>query len=308
MATYNGQQFLEEQISSLQGQICSDWRLLVSDDGSSDATVELLHDLASNDERIVVLEDETSHRGPCGRFLWLLEQSTADYVLFCDQDDVWGSTKVQTLLNAARRVELERGSQSPVLAFCDAEVVNQRLESMAASFLAFEHYDPNRVQFRQLLASNVAPGCCMLLNRALVDALALPDDRSDVIMHDWWAMLTAAALGTIAYVEEPLIKYRQHETNVEGAKAFDVLGYLGKLDDVARAHLKCQRQARAFAEAYDGRLSAEDREVAEAFGSMRKGGLQPVVTIVRYGFWQPSLPRRIGQLVVRLLNRPPRTS
>ena len=304
MATYNGQTFLREQVSSLQAQTHENWRLLVSDDGSTDDTVELLHTLSDEDERICVLEDEQLHRGPCGRFLWLLEQSSADYVLFCDQDDYWKARKVETLLDACRRSEAKLGSDSPVLVFCDAAVVNDRLEPLADSFMAYEHFDPRGTELRQLLVCNVAPGCAMLFNRALIDCLELPDDISDVIMHDWWLMLTAAALGTIVYVDEPLIKYRQHETNVEGAKTFDVLGYLRKLDDVARSHLKCQRQARAFATAYCRRLTPEDYVMCEAFGDMRKGGLQPVLTLARYGLWQPSVPRRIGQVTVRLLNRP----
>ena len=308
MATYNGQTYLKEQVLSLQAQTHDNWRLLVSDDGSTDDTMALLHTLANEDERVCVLDDGELHRGPCGRFLWLLEQSTADYVLFCDQDDYWEARKVETLLDACRNAEAEKGTDNPILVFCDAAVVNDRLEPLADSFMAFEHYDPRRTQLRKLLVCNVAPGCAMLLNRALIDLLRLPDDHSSIIMHDWWLMLTAAARGTIVYVDEPLIKYRQHGSNVEGAKTFDVLGYLRKLDNVARSHLRCQRQAAAFAEAYSRCLKPEDYVMCAAFGNMKKGGVQPVLTLARYGLWQPSLPRKIGQVTVRLLNRPARES
>ena len=301
MSTYNGSRYLEEQIASLQGQTATNWHLLVSDDGSSDDTVALLEQMAKSDGRIRVLQDSEAHRGPCGRFLWMLNHATADYIMFCDQDDVWVPNKVEATLRAMLEAQKKAAKDLPMVAFCDAEVVDDSLQPIAPSFMAYEHFDPTATSFRNLLVCNVAPGCTMLFNRALVDSLVLPPDLSQVVMHDWWLMLTAAALGDVIYVDKALIKYRQHLTNVEGARSFDVLKYLAQMKDVAKAHVRCQRQAAAFADAYEGKIGRDDYETCRAYGTMRTFGPQPVGTIIRYGLWQPGWQRRVGQVVLRLM-------
>jgi glycosyltransferase involved in cell wall biosynthesis len=308
MATYNGERYLREQVASIQAQTFGNWRLLVADDGSRDGTVELVRELAAADQRIVLLEDATLGRGACARFFWLLDQARtqaerADYLLFCDQDDVWLPQKVEHLLEAVQQLEAAQGARLPTLAFCDAEVVDDELKQIAPSFVAYEHFDPYALELRQLLVCNNAPGCTMLFNRALADAVKTPRDLSYVIMHDWWVMLVAAALGSIAYVDEPLVRYRQHGNNTLGAVSYDVLRYLAKAQDVARAHLRNQRQAGAFGVVYEAELSPADSQLCRAYATMRPNGLQPVATIARYRLWQPGIERRIGQVVLRLFMR-----
>ncbi len=300
MATYNGETYLEEQVQSIQDQTFGQWRLLVCDDGSTDGTPGLIRRLAGEDGRIHVLEDERLHRGPSGRFLWLLGQSDAGYVLFSDQDDVWAPNKVEELLLAARQCEEELGDDVPVLAFCDAEVVDSTLSPVAPSFLRLEHFDPSATQFRRLLVGNMAPGCTMLINRALIDALGEVEDVQGIVMHDWWIMLVAAALGKIAFVDQPLVKYRQHGANVEGARTYDVLRYLSIVGEVAKAHERAQEQAAAFAKAYEGRLSEKDYCACRDYGSAQPRGLGHVITIVRHGLWQQGIGRRVGQVLIPL--------
>ena len=301
MAVYNGERYLPEQIASLQAQTHHNWRLLVADDGSSDGTVELLQRLAQEDPRICVLDREVGNLGPCQRFLWLLGKASADYVLFADQDDVWDQTKVETLLDALVLEEEQRGTSEPICAFCDAEVVDEHLQTIAPSFLAYEHFDPAGIDLRHLLVNNVAPGCTMILNRALADVLELPDDLSQIIMHDWWVLLTAAALGTVTFVDAPLLKYRQHGGNASGAGGFNVMRYLPLVRKVAEAHQRCQRQAGAFVQAYSRKLSASDLELCRAYATMGHRWLRPALTIVKYGLWQPGLARRAAQIVLPII-------
>lgn len=301
MAVYNGERYLSEQIASLQAQTHKDWRLLVADDGSSDGTVELLQSIARDDPRICVLDRETGNLGPCRRFLWLVGKASADYILFADQDDVWDPTKVETLLDTILREEDEHGSTDPIAVFCDAEVVDERLDTIAPSFLAYEHFDPAGIDLRHLLVNNVAPGCTMIVNRALADALELPADPTQVIMHDWWLLLTAAALGTVAFVDKPLLKYRQHGGNASGAGGFGVLRYLPLVRRVAEAHQRSQRQALAFLQAYSRRLSSSDLELCHAYATMGHRGLRPALTIARYGLWQPGLARRAAQVMLPII-------
>src|SRR5262245_26477445 len=88
MGTYNGAEFLEQQIESLVTQTCSEWRLLVRDDGSTDATARILQAVSQAHPRIQIVSDELGRLGAGQNFHHLLGLSTAPYVMFCDQDDV----------------------------------------------------------------------------------------------------------------------------------------------------------------------------------------------------------------------------
>ena len=102
-----------------------------------------------------------------------------------------------------------------MLAFSDIEVVGSNLEPLAPSFFALDGKSTDCREPRDFLLANHVPGCSMLFNRALL-ARARPIPR-DFHMHDWWLILTAAAFGDVGFVDRPLLKYRQHATNVFGA-------------------------------------------------------------------------------------------
>lgn len=90
MATYNGEKYLRNQLLSLQQQTYEDWTLWVRDDGSTDDTPFILRKFAESDSRIIIVEEDAGQRlGPGRNFLGLTKYSTADYVIFCDQDDIW---------------------------------------------------------------------------------------------------------------------------------------------------------------------------------------------------------------------------
>ena len=89
MATFRGEAFLSQQIHSLQDQTFSDWQLLVHDDGSDDATTQLLAEFAATDKRICWIRDGKTFHAAGPHFMYLLQFSTAPFVIFCDQVDVW---------------------------------------------------------------------------------------------------------------------------------------------------------------------------------------------------------------------------
>jgi rhamnosyltransferase len=93
LATYNGGQYLMEQLDSLLQQTCQEWTLYIHDDGSTDNTYDILREYSQKHSNIYVLEYE-SQRGAMGNFLSLLQRVEADYYMFCDQDDVWLKQKV----------------------------------------------------------------------------------------------------------------------------------------------------------------------------------------------------------------------
>jgi len=279
LATYNGERFLLEQLDSLSRQTYGRWRLLVSDDGSSDGTLSVLEAYVSREGRARIVDGGASHGGACANFLSLLSYADAPYVAFCDQDDVWLPHKLGTLVDAMGQLERRYPEGKPLAVFTDLAVVDDSLATISPSHMAHVGVDPRRCSLANLLVENKAPGCSMLVNRALYqEALRLPEGGEGVIMHDWWLMLTAAALGAIGYVDRPTALYRQTGGNAVGARANGARASLGRMargisgvvpgrDQVSFLE-STTAQARAFAAAYGRGLSERQRALCEGYGSL----------------------------------------
>ena len=145
MATYNGAAFLGEQIESVLAQQHGRLRLLVRDDGSTDATRAIVTDYAARwPEMVVSVDPDGPHLGACGSFARLLELSTADYVMFCDQDDVWLPGRVGAMLQRMTETEGQFGRQTPLLVHGDLIVVDETLRTLHESFWRSQGLDPRR--------------------------------------------------------------------------------------------------------------------------------------------------------------------
>jgi glycosyltransferase involved in cell wall biosynthesis len=220
LSTYNGEAHLRPQIDSILGQSFTDLRVLVRDDGSTDGTAAILMEYAERDERISVVSDYAGNLGAFSSFMKLTEYSTAPYFLFADQDDVWLPNKVELLIKRGREIEIENGSDIPVVVFSDLTIVDEELNVIDPSLWHFQQFDPNISRdWRSLLAQNVVLGCAMLAN-ACAREKSLPYSLPDM-PHDQWVALTAAKNGRIDFIREATILYRQHGNNYSGANQFD---------------------------------------------------------------------------------------
>lgn len=244
MATYNGGKFLAEQLDSLLAQRHRAVRIVISDDGSSDNTTDVIQAYAARDAR-VCLVNRVRQGGVVANFSKVLSASDAHYMMFCDQDDVWMEDKVDTMLAALLAQESELGTATPLLGFSDLTVVKSDLQSDRASFYSDNGYNAeNNADPRYLLWSSTVYGCTTIFNRALAD-LGTPIPAG-LPMHDQWLALLAASAGKVFYVPRKTILYRQHETNVVGARRKNIVQRLASLrknisivaDDVR----KCRRQ------------------------------------------------------------------
>lgn len=220
MATFNGVLYLKNQIRSIIDQDYSNWRLYVRDDESSDDTVKLINEFVINDDRITLISDDHGNLGPTHNFELLLKHvlnSGERYVCFADQDDVWDSEKISTLL--VEMMAVEKSSRNlPVLVHSDLCVTDQSLRVLHSSFMQYQHvHHENKCPLSVLLAQNFVTGCTVMMNRRLLE-VALPIPR-EALMHDWWLALCAAAFGHIGYIDKALMKYRQHGSNEVGAKS-----------------------------------------------------------------------------------------
>jgi len=295
LATFNGAEFLAAQIDSLIVQTETRWTLLVRDDGSSDDTVRIIEEYAQKDDRIQM----AIHGGayPCsalGNFSALLAtvyEAGAEYVFFCDQDDVWEPQKLERMLVCL--AELEGQGLAPGLLHHDLIVVNESLELIADSFVALMQLKPADEQTPQrLLSRNEVTGCAMACNRALLE-IALPIS-DQAVMHDWWLALCAGYFGHLAFVPDRLVKYRQHGDNTIGAKSFwhalnPFTNWVAGWRRGNKDFLESVQQARAFRYAMDDRFD----KGSEAFaaldlycGLVAETRWQRLKTLRQCGLWR----------------------
>lgn len=219
LATYNGERYIAEQIESIQRQTVSEWRLLISDDCSTDHTVDIIQRYAQEDSRITIISTNKRYGSAQANFSFLLSQSTADRVLFSDQDDIWHEDKIELFLAAMEKSEQRYGADVPLLVFSDLVIVNAEDEVIAPSSFAYINLDPHRVQLNHLLVQNLVTGCACCLNRNLVSLIQQGNmyDGTQMIMHDWCYAIIAAATGHVVYLDKATVDYRQHGNNAVGA-------------------------------------------------------------------------------------------
>ncbi len=274
LATYQGETWLPELLASIQTQSYSDWTLLVRDDGSRDATRQILLDAARQDRRIVIAEDDGQRRGPVGNFSWLLQKAWhdgADYVLLADQDDIWHTDKIARQVHALQAAEAGAGCEVPQLVFCDAAVVDAARRSLHASFLRQNRLPYNSGRpLATLLGRSFVLGCACAVNRPLVElALPLPEV---VASHDWWLALCAASAGRITCLDVPLLEYRRHAASASQAAFWNILhgsrvGWRRRWQIGWKNFLRSLEQAKAFRDRLRerGLAAGEQGELLEAY-------------------------------------------
>jgi glycosyltransferase involved in cell wall biosynthesis len=216
LAAYNGEGFLKEQIESVLLQTCGGWRLLVRDDGSNDTTIDIVKDYAERfPERIKLISDNLGNLGVAQNFGRLLEVSDAEYIMFCDQDDVWLQGKIELTLQAMKEAG-KKYPDTPLLVHTDLKIADANLNIAADSFWRYAKIEPETGgELRKIVYRNVVTGCTMMINRlAKRAAVPIPPEAR---IHDWWIAMNAAKYGKIVSVRSPTVLYRQHSGNVIGA-------------------------------------------------------------------------------------------
>jgi glycosyltransferase involved in cell wall biosynthesis len=205
MATFNGEKFLREQLDSIYAQDNVKVKVLVRDDGSTDATLNILDDYhSSNDLDYIAGEHLAVDFG----FLELLRMADKhfDFYAFSDQDDVWNRDKLDTAVQS-----LEAFDKSvPALYYCGQELVDENLKHLETHRLNSE-----RSLMSRFLLSDIA-GCTAVFNVALVERVNqfCPEYS---LMHDSWLLKVCLALGGHVFVDpDAHIKYRQHGNNTVG--------------------------------------------------------------------------------------------
>jgi hypothetical protein len=209
MATWNGAATLADQLDSLLAQTHRDWSLIVSDDGSSDGSCDMIRRFQADhpDRRITLLRGPA--KGSAQNFLSLLRAAgRAHWVAFCDQDDWWFPGKLSRALAALRDLD------GPALYGSRTMIAGPDLTPLRLSLPLCR-----RPAFENALVQNIAGGNTMVLNRAALDVLQPASlSAGDIFAHDWWCyLMTTGIEGTVHIDPRPSLLYRQHAGNQIGA-------------------------------------------------------------------------------------------
>ncbi|MGB5118798.1 MAG: glycosyltransferase family 2 protein [Providencia rettgeri] len=204
MATYNGSIFIKEQIESILEQLSAFDELIISDDGSTDNTLNIIKNI--DDNRIKIYKN-SGVRGYSGNFENALSLASGEVIFLSDQDDVWFPNKVAICLK-----ELEKSD----FVVHNAKVVDAQLQCLITSYFDYRKvkvgFVPNFFKIGYL-------GCCMAFKRKVLDIANPMPLVSKVITHDSWLTLVSELYFKVSLIDEPLILYRRHGSNVSNGGA-----------------------------------------------------------------------------------------
>ena len=317
LCTYNGAAYVRAQLQSILDQTVQDLHVVVSDDGSTDETLEIVEAMAAaHPGRITILRQDPPTGSAQRHFLKLLVEQAydvADYIMLSDQDDVWLPDKVEKTLarmqadEAACRAAGE--AHASILVHCDSRIVDRALREIAPSFVAYQKMTPSRCQLQQLLVQNNVVGGAIMMNRALAERIT--EIPAHCVMHDQWIALVASAFGHIDFVPESLYLYRQHGDNVlgagKGSRIMEILGRfgIGRKDGKTKAEMDAHSQsvyremflqAECFRSCFDAELSARQKQLLDEFTAIpKRNRLGKICTILRYGFTYNLFHRTVGE-------------
>jgi glycosyltransferase involved in cell wall biosynthesis len=208
IATYNGERYIQEQLDSILSQLEDNDEIIISDDGSTDKTVEIIR--SYTDKRIKLFHHRrnkqilsmpvTSLHLAAKNFENAINQSQGNYIYLADQDDIWFPNRIK--------------KTQPLLEYYDLVMCNYMVIDDKGIILINKVYNKNPVskRFFKNLKTSPFSGCCMAFRRGVLD-YCLPFPKN-CIVHDFWMGCLIVHLGSFKYIEEPLHLLRRHPRNI----------------------------------------------------------------------------------------------
>lgn len=214
LSMFNGSKYIIEQLQSLEQQCSNDFHVYIRDDGSNDETLKTCSDYIVEKSLFTIIDDDIGNVGVIKSFSFLAEHVKSDYYMFCDQDDIWLSDKINNIYNYACLHEKHKNEPflvfSDLTPFEDGTSVIDTKSCSSSSFLTNINA-PLDINFHNLIFRSSVWGCTTLFNKALCDlAFPCPDG---IRYHDSWMAQLAYFSGEIVFYNAKDILYRIHENN-----------------------------------------------------------------------------------------------
>lgn len=200
MATYNGAPYIRKQLDSILSQLGPDDEIIISDDGSVDGTISIIKSIQDKRIKFYVNKGE---RGVINNFENALSKASGDYIFLSDQDDVWKSNKIETVVPLL---------SDNILVVHNAVIIDKDDVSFGRNFFSLRG---SKSGYFNNLYRNSYLGCCMCFRRELLKKI-LPFPKR-IEMHDRWIGLMAELYGKVFFSKEELIGYRVHGNNVSNS-------------------------------------------------------------------------------------------
>lgn len=210
IATYNGEKYISEQLNSILPQLSLSDEIIISDDHSTDKTLEIIKSFEDNRVKIFMNENK---KGYSKNFENAITKAAGDYIFICDQDDVWMDNKVDMMIDALSTTSLVVHNASIV--DCDLNLTNNS---------HFDLYNVKKGFLNNFLKTRYVGACMAFKKDILQKALPFPPNQK-LCAYDYWLTLIAEYYFSVALVYEPLIKYRRHDKNAStgGVKSNNTL-------------------------------------------------------------------------------------
>ena len=293
MATFNGGAYIRQQILSIIAQTHIDWKLYIHDDGSTDDTIEIIKELQSKYPQIELIEDGQQFHSPALNFIHLLKFSTADFICFCDQDDIWIENKLSRLLLEAPITSV------PLVVVSEGYLFNSKDNLIIGRF----EYKINTLRDLLFVNGGVHGSRCMI-NRAMKEAML--KYVGSINMHDHLMTQIGCSFGEIKYIDTPLFFYRQHTHNVTGnitssriRRLINGFSSLGNKFLVSKEVYNCNA---AFLSNYESSLSSEDKQTLNNYLSIKNRGYLSRLFLILKGKFSICANARL-QLLVKAATR-----
>lgn len=252
LSSYNGGQYIREQIDSILAQNNVRVQLIVRDDGSTDNTLSILKDYQ---EAGKLSYYQGGNLGPARSFLELLKEAPeSDYYAFSDQDDFWLPDKLET---AIKRLNVE--NSMPALYFCQTQLVDKNLSKIPSVIIH------PLLTFGESLIYEFIGGCTMVLNnnlRKIVDSY----EPNYIMMHDTWIYSIALAVNSkVVFDPEPHMLYRQHGNNVVGQGSGELVRIKRRYKRIVNKEQSRYRRAEELKAGYSPFISSENMDILDLF-------------------------------------------
>lgn len=257
MSTYNGENYIKEQLDSVLNQTYKNIEIYIRDDKSKDNTVNIVKDYMKNKDNIFLIEGE--NLGYIDSFFELIKIcDDADYYAYCDQDDIWLENKIE---RAVKKLE-QHMEEKPVMYFSNLDFYDGDMNFLETA------PKEKAYSFRNSLVECVTQGMTMVINKNARDQIkkSIPNH---CLGHDWWTYMICSGFGEIIYDDEPLIKYRRHNKSVtvEGKNPLELFLFRIKKFLLSDSLKQIKAQYKDYEIYFYNELNEENKKLIKLFAN-----------------------------------------
>jgi len=298
LGTYNGQDYIQEQLDSFESQSHTDWNLWVSDDGSIDNTVSIVRDFSKKIGSNRVNQVSGPKKGFATNFLGLIRNLNinADAYAYSDQDDIWMADKLERAVCFLSSVSVK----TPAL-YCSRTIYVDKNN---------QHLKPSQnfkksPSFSNALVQNIASGNTMVFNEAARSLLLQLHPDTKIDLHDWVTyILVTGAGGQVCFDQNPSVRYRQHSRNLIGMN-------VGMIAAIRRFKMLLKGRFREWNDTNEGilkkmdaQLTSSNRIVFNEFIKARHSkGISRLTFLIRSGVYRQTFLNSLALYFAALISK-----